>query len=126
VFTERTQAARVNLERLRAIATEAAAQSERLTVPQVEEPRPLPDLLGAWPRERRLAAALERVAAPPAAPAATAAPTALLVGPEGGFTARELDVLGATPFIQPVSLGPRVLRADTAAIAGLALLLARP
>jgi len=48
------------------------------------------------------------------------------VGPEGGFTPRELDVLGATPFIQPVSLGPRVLRADTAAIAGLALLLARP
>jgi 16S rRNA (uracil1498-N3)-methyltransferase len=125
VFTERTQAARVNLERLRAIAGEAAAQCERLTVPVVEAPRALPDVLGGWPAERRLAAALERVAAPPL-DAPQAAPAALLVGPEGGFTPRELDVLGATPFIQPVSLGPRVLRADTAAIAGLALMLARP
>jgi len=126
VFTERTQAGRVNVDRLRAIAAEAAAQSERLTVPQVEAPCPLLDLLSVWPRERRLAAAVERVRAPQAAPPQTVAPAALLVGPEGGFTPRELDVFGATPFIQPVSLGPRVLRADTAAIAGLALLLARP
>jgi len=126
VFTERTQAARVNLDRLRSIAREAAVQSERLTVPVLHEPRALVDLLSDWPDERRLVAALERVAAPAAEPLQSGLATALLIGPEGGFTARELDVLKATPFIQPVSLGPRVLRAETAAIAGLALLLARP
>jgi len=122
VFTARTNAGRVNTDRLRAIATEAAEQSERLTVPTLYEPRELLDLLADWPAQRRLAAALERTAAAALAPG----PGALLVGPEGGFTSRELDVLGVAPFIQPVSLGARVLRAETAAIAGLALLLARP
>ena len=122
VMTERTNAARVNLDRLRAIATEAAIQSERLTIPDIREPQNLFNLLGSWPPARTLAAALERAAAPALAPPAGA----VLVGPEGGFTARELDVLGSAPFIQAVSLGPRILRADTAAIAGLALLLAHP
>jgi 16S rRNA (uracil1498-N3)-methyltransferase len=122
VFTERTNAARVNLERLQAIATEAAIQCERLTVPAIAEPRPLMSLLGAWPKTRLLAAAVERASAPALAPGAGG----LLTGPEGGFTSRELDVLHAAPFIHAVSLGPRILRADTAAIAGLALLLAHP
>jgi 16S rRNA (uracil1498-N3)-methyltransferase len=126
VFTERTQAARVNLERLRGIATEAAAQSERLTVPELRAARGLFDVLADWPTGRRLVAALERSNGPPIDGAAAGTPVALLVGPEGGFTPRELDVLLATPFIQPASLGHRILRADTAAIAGLALLLARP
>jgi 16S rRNA (uracil1498-N3)-methyltransferase len=76
-------------------------------------------LLAAWPANRPLAAAIEREAAPP-----PARQTALLIGPEGGFSPGELDVLHAATFIQPVSLGPRILRAETAAIAGLALLLA--
>ena len=122
VFCARTNAARVNVERLCAIAMEAAEQSERLTVPLVHEPVDLFDLLGDWPAQRRLAAAIERSTAPGLAPG----PGALLVGPEGGFTPRELDLLGSAPFIEPVSLGGRVLRAETAAIAGLALMLARP
>jgi 16S rRNA (uracil1498-N3)-methyltransferase len=126
VLTERTNAARVNLERLQSIATEAAIQCERLTIPSVAEPQPLMNLLGAWPGNRTLTAAVERATAPGIVAGARCNPAALLIGPEGGFTSRELDVLASTPFIQAVSLGPRILRADTAAIAGLALLLAHP
>ena len=120
VLTERTNTARLNMDRLHSIAVEAAEQSERLTIPTLHPPRPLPDVLSEWPTNRTLAAALERTPAP-----LPTDQTALLVGPEGGFTPRELDVLRARPFIQPVSLGPRILRAETASIAGLAMLMAR-
>ncbi|HTR16739.1 MAG TPA: 16S rRNA (uracil(1498)-N(3))-methyltransferase [Acetobacteraceae bacterium] len=121
VFTERTNAGRMNLERLTAIATEAAEQSERLSVPRLEQPRRLTDTLGDWDPTRLLAAAIERAALPQiGAPAG-----ALLVGPEGGFSQVELDALRARPFVVPVSLGRMVLRAETAAIAGLALLQAQ-
>ncbi|MEO8713879.1 MAG: 16S rRNA (uracil(1498)-N(3))-methyltransferase [Acetobacteraceae bacterium] len=120
IFTDRTNAARVNPARLIAIAVEAAEQSERLTVPTIHAACRLDDLLATWPAERRLFAAIER--RPAAAPASTAAPAALLVGPEGGFTDRELDALARHPSVAPVSLGPRILRAETAAIAGLVLL----
>lgn len=119
IFCERTNAARFNAERALAIATEAAEQSERLTIPRIAEPARLADTLGAWPRGRPLAAALERAPALPM----PAGEGALLIGPEGGFTPGELDVMHATPFIHPVSLGPRILRAETAALAGLALML---
>jgi 16S rRNA (uracil1498-N3)-methyltransferase len=123
VFCARTNTGRINEERLTAIATEAAEQSERLTIPALHTPRRLFDVLGDWDPARTLAAALERV---PGLPPCGAAPAgALLTGPEGGFTPDELDVMRATPFIQPVSLGPRILRAETAALAGLALLLSR-
>ncbi len=120
VITERTAAARVNTARLTAIATEAAEQSERLTVPEIRAPCPLSALLASWPAERALYAAIERGSAPMLAPAT--GPAALLVGPEGGFTDRELDVLARHDTVVPASLGPRILRAETAAIAGLALL----
>jgi 16S rRNA (uracil1498-N3)-methyltransferase len=120
VFTERTNAGRVNAERLAAIATEAAEQSERLSVPVVEPARKLAELLAGWPAGRRLLVAAERRQAAPIRPAGF--PAALLVGPEGGFTDRELDVLVSQPFVEPVTLGPRILRAETAAIVGLALL----
>lgn len=123
VLSARTNAARVNAERLAAIATEAAEQCERLTVPRIAPVRPLAAVLADWPAERRLFAAVERSDAPHAGPACPA-PAALLTGPEGGFTPGELDALASHPFVHLVSLGRFVLRAETAAIAGLALLLA--
>ncbi len=118
VFSARTNTARVNLERLTAIAREAAEQSERLSVPEIFAPAPLLDLLASWPADRVLAAAIER-GGPAAIPHHAGA---LLVGPEGGFAPAELDVLRAARFVSPICLGPRVLRAETAVIAGLALL----
>jgi 16S rRNA (uracil1498-N3)-methyltransferase len=120
VVTERGNTHRMNVDRLNAIATEAAEQSERLTVPSIHQPRPLAALLSDWPAERRLFAAIERSNAARIPPAH--GPRALLVGPEGGFSATELDALRAHSSVTPVSLGPRILRAETACIAGLALL----
>ena len=120
VFTERTNAARVNLDRLRAIATEAAEQSERLTVPDIRPAGQLHDILRDWPSDRALLVALERAGAQPLGRAEGA--SGLLIGPEGGFGPRDRTVLDRCRFVRPVSLGPRILRAETAAIAGLALL----
>jgi 16S rRNA (uracil1498-N3)-methyltransferase len=120
VLTERVNAHRMNADRLMAIAVEAAEQSERLTVPDLHPPRPLAALLSDWPRDRCLFAAVER--SHELRLSATAGARALLVGPEGGFTPAELEALRAHPFVTLVSLGPRILRADTACIAGLALL----
>jgi 16S rRNA (uracil1498-N3)-methyltransferase len=119
VLTARTQASQVNLARLMAIAIEASEQSERLGVPVLHPPRRLDALLAAWPASDTLAVAAERVAAPPLQAGAA---TALLVGPEGGFAPEELDVLGRHAFVVPANLGPRILRAETASIVGLALL----
>lgn len=124
-ITERTVVARLNESRLAAIAIEAAEQSERLTVPTLHAPVRLPVLLSSWPRDRRLFAALERsVAAPSLRP--TDGPAALLVGPEGGFAPAEVEALRRHPLVTPVSLGARILRAETACLAGLALLQAPP
>jgi len=120
VMTERTNTARVNLDRLAAISIEAAEQSERLTLPVIAPPARLFDALAAWPAGRRLFAALERTRAPPLI--APAEPAGLLVGPEGGFSANEVDALVRSSIVTPVSLGGRILRADTACIAGLTLL----
>jgi 16S rRNA (uracil1498-N3)-methyltransferase len=120
VFTARTNTARLNPDRLRAIATEAAEQCERLTQPRMADPQPLADMLRAWPAGRRLVVALERAEVPP--PRGCDSPTALLIGPEGGFSPEEATLLRRQDFVVPVSLGPRILRAETACIAGLALL----
>jgi 16S rRNA (uracil1498-N3)-methyltransferase len=122
VATERTNAGRVNLDRLRAIAIEAAEQSERLTVPVLHPLVPLHAALADWPPERPLFAALERADARPPPPSD---PCGLLIGPEGGFGPRDHAMLRPFAFVRPISLGPRILRAETAAIAGLALLQAR-
>jgi len=120
VLTERTNTARMNPARLQTIATEAAEQCERLTLPRIAEPAKLSAIIAAWPAERSLVAAVERSAAPLLRPAR--GPAALLVGPEGGFTDAELDGLRRHPFVEAASLGPRILRAETAVIVGLALL----
>lgn len=121
VFTERTVPDRMNQTRLAAIATEAAEQSERLTVPAIESPRRLMEMLEHWPSDRILHAAIERIGAPPLCGSGEAA-SALLVGPEGGFSESEVRLLRGCHFVVPVNLGRFVLRAETAAIAGLALL----
>jgi 16S rRNA (uracil1498-N3)-methyltransferase len=120
LITTRGNTHRINAERLTAIAVEAAEQSERLTVPILRPPQPLAALLANWPKDRRLFAAVERSTAPRMP--SPREPRALLVGPEGGFAPSELDLLRAHAFVTLVSLGPRVLRAETACIAGLALL----
>jgi len=129
VVTRHTVVARVNAERLLSIAIEAAEQCERLTVPRVLPAVALKDLPAQWPHERRLLLCVEAGAAPPIAEALSAhadagrraaAPWAVMVGPEGGFARTELDALGKLPFVIPVGLGPRILRADTAALAALA------
>ena len=122
VITARTQADHVNLTRLRAIAVEAAEQCERLSVPEIRPPVALAKLLENWPRHRALCVADERRTAPLLGAAQGA--SALLVGPEGGFTDAELDGIGNAPLVTRVSLGRRILRAETAVIAGLALMLA--
>ena len=118
VTTVRTNAARINEERLAAITREAAEQCERLDLPTLAPLTSLGALLEAWPPARLLAVALER--SRPGAPAGAA--RALLTGPEGGFAAAEADALRRAGFVRPLSLGPLILRAETAAVAGLALL----
>lgn len=121
VFTRRTIVTRVNEERMTANAIEAAEQSERLTVPQVRSPISFDKLLAGWPKDRRLYFCDEGGDAKPLAEAAKPGPAAILTGPEGGFDPAERDALRALPFVTPVTLGPRILRADTAALAALAL-----
>ena len=124
VLTRRTVANRVNLDRLAANAREAAEQCERLTVPEVRDLVPLETILGQWPAERRLMFCDETGVSPPALAALKAAPRgpwAVLIGPEGGFAAEELAAVKALPQAVPVGLGPRILRADTAAVAALTL-----
>lgn len=124
VWTARTQTARVNLERLGAHAIEAAEQSERLSIPELRSPEKLERLLAAWPRERTLIVCDESGGGEPLGETAaqlSPGPAALLVGPEGGFDPRELDAIAKLPFVSRVGLGPRVLRAETAALAALAV-----
>ncbi|QDO97974.1 16S rRNA (uracil(1498)-N(3))-methyltransferase [Ferrovibrio terrae] len=123
VITRRTQMQKVNAERLAAHAREAAEQCERLDVPEVAPAVTLEKLLQDWPQDRQLFLCAERSDAPSLLAAAKGrGPCALLVGPEGGFAPEELDRLAALSQVVTVSLGPRILRAETAAIAALAIL----
>jgi len=124
VMTAYTVPDRVNLERMRANAIEAAEQCNMLNLPDIAEPRALADVLAEWPPERRLIFCDE--AAPVASPidalsAIPPGPLAVLIGPEGGFSPHERADLLAAAFTVPISLGPRVMRADTAAVAALAI-----
>jgi 16S rRNA (uracil1498-N3)-methyltransferase len=124
VQTERTNADRARVERLTAIATEAAEQTGRLDVPQVAEPVKLVKLIEGWDTGRRLLFCDEAGDARPileALKGQPAGPWAILIGPEGGFSPAERAMLRALPYAVPASLGPRILRADTAAIGALTL-----
>lgn len=123
-ITERTNAERTNVGRLAAIAAEAAEQTGRLDVPEVTPPEKLGRLLADWPAGRPLMFCDEAGDAAPALSALAgrpAGPWAVLIGPEGGFSPAERAAIRALPAAVPVGLGPRILRADTAAIAALTL-----
>ena len=124
VLTRRTVAERVNVERMRANAIEAAEQCGILRVPAVDEPAKLERVIGGWDNSRPLVFCDE--GSEHADPLVVLGrvkpgPLALLVGPEGGFDEAERELLSTQPFVTRISLGPRILRADTAAVAALAL-----
>jgi len=136
VITDRTNADRLRIDRLQAIALEAAEQCGRLSVPDVAAPAKLAETLLRWDKSRTLYYCDEAGDDPTkewggpegrAAPLfdvaceAGAGPAAILIGPEGGFTPEERSWLRALAFVRAATLGPRILRADTAAIAALSL-----
>lgn len=127
VLTQHGQVQRINAERLQAHAVEAAEQCGLLTVPPIDQPRPLKELLGDWDKMeggRRIVFCDEsHTESDPVAvlSAIDAGPLAVLVGPEGGFSEAERQLLRTMPSVSAVPLGPRIMRADTAAVAALAL-----
>ena len=127
VITRRTIVHRINTDRMRANAIEAAEQSGRLTVPEIRQALDLGRLLKEWPRKRNLLFCDEG-GAPPILEALRSrdyGPWAVLTGPEGGFDEAERNAIRALASTVPVSLGERILRADTAALAALAILQAQ-
>lgn len=123
VVTRRTIVSRVNVGRIYANAIEAAEQSDRLDVPECRAPETLGALIGAWPSSRTLIFCDEGGAPPmlEALKGRDLGVAAVLAGPEGGFDPDERAAIRALPQCVPVSLGPRILRADTAALAALAV-----
>lgn len=138
VITERTNAPKLNIERLQSIATEAAEQCERMNVPTIHQPIKLASLISDWDTERQLLFCDEagddaekewggeKGRAQPILEALTQLDSkteswGVLTGPEGGFTPEERQSLREQSFVIPATLGPRILRADTAAIAALTL-----
>jgi 16S rRNA (uracil1498-N3)-methyltransferase len=125
VLTRRTVVDRLNLDRLRAHMIEAAEQCGRTAVPELAEPVKLPALLRDWPAGRTLFFADETGGVPALeAMRAARAPAAILIGPEGGFDAEEREAIRAVPDAVGIGLGPRILRADTAAAAAVSLWMA--
>jgi 16S rRNA (uracil1498-N3)-methyltransferase len=130
VITQHTQTSRINMERMEANVIEAAEQCGVIAVPEVLEARPLKDLLAGWtksdPSRRLLFCDEGEESQNPLGELARLAktgpqPLAVLIGPEGGFSVEEREMLRALPFVTPIPLGPRILRADTAAVAALAV-----
>lgn len=133
VITQHTNVERVNLERMKANAIEAAEQCEILTLPEIDEPVKLEPLLTRWEPERRIVFCDEGIdfnnesgAGEQKGPLAAleqlkGQKIAVLIGPEGGFSSSERDLLLSQSFVKAISLGPRIMRADTAAVAALSL-----
>ncbi|MDV7338200.1 16S rRNA (uracil(1498)-N(3))-methyltransferase [Terasakiella sp. A23] len=122
VITRRTIVSKIRNDRLHAQAIEASEQCERLNIPDVKDAVSLAQLVKDWPQDRRLFVLDEHGGAAPIHEALMShkeGAHAFLTGPEGGFDATELDLLRKLPFVTPISLGPRILRADTAALAAI-------
>ena len=124
VITERTIVERVKRERLEAQVIEACEQCGRTALPMLGEPIKLTQLLAEWPADRALLFA-DEAGGVPLSTAAAPAPAAILIGPEGGFTTRERDLLLENTAVRRIALGPRILRAETAAIAAISLWMAQ-
>jgi 16S rRNA (uracil1498-N3)-methyltransferase len=125
VITRRCVADKLNVERARTLTIEAAEQCARTALPELTEPVKLPALLADWPPERALFFADENGGAPAAvAFAAHSGPAAILIGPEGGFDEAERASIRTHPAARPITLGKRILRGETAAIAALAVWMA--
>lgn len=125
VITQHTQVAKPGIERLRANVVEAAEQCGILAVPEVREAEKFERLLAGWDKERRLIFCDEDASTNnplPALQAVREKKFGLLVGPEGGFSDEERRMLRVLPFVTAIPLGPRILRADTAAVAALAVI----
>ena len=120
VLTRRTIVDKLNLDRLRAHMVEAAEQCGRTALPDMADPIALPALLKAWPADRQLIFA-DETGGVPLTSLALKAPSAILIGPEGGFIPEERSAIAALPQAVAITLGPRILRADTAAVAAIAL-----
>ena len=126
VLTRRCVADKLNLDRARAIITEAAEQCARTALPELAEPVKLDALLAGWQQDRALFFADENGGEPAAAAfKAHHGPAAILTGPEGGFDDAERAAIRAHPAARPITLGPRILRGETAAIATLAVWMAQ-
>lgn len=123
VITARTQFPKFNAAKARLQAIEATEQTERLDIPSIAEPLKLEALLAGWDSKRHLIFADEAggVASAMQTLPCLKGPAAILIGPEGGFTPQERELLHAQSFVTSVSLGPRILRADTAALSLLTL-----
>jgi 16S rRNA (uracil1498-N3)-methyltransferase len=124
VMTDWTQASRVRSDRLQATVVEAAEQTERMDVPQVAEDTTLSSALDSWPTDRPLYFCDEGGDARPMHQVLAdtgRGPSGILIGPEGGFSPAERKMLRALGFVHPVTLGPRILRAETAVVAALTL-----
>ncbi len=125
VITRRCVADRLNLDRATTIVTEAAEQCARTALPELAKPVKLEALLRNWPEDCALFFADETGGAPAATEfAAHAGPAAIIIGPEGGFDDAERTAIRALPQAQAISLGPRILRGETAAIAALSVWMA--
>jgi 16S rRNA (uracil1498-N3)-methyltransferase len=125
VITQHTQVTKPGIDRLRANVVEAAEQCGILAVPEVREAEKFERLLTGWDKERRLIFCDEDASTNnplPALQAVSETQLGLLVGPEGGFSDDERKMLRALPFVTAIPLGPRILRADTAAVAALAVI----
>lgn len=127
VLTDHTQVRSLNIERLESIVIEASEQCERLDVPQLVAPLPLAQILTSWNASRHLLVGLERAEGEPLkslrhfAEHMADLPCALFIGPEGGFSDKEKQLFTRQSFIKPYTLGTQILRAETAALASLAI-----
>ena len=124
VFTDYTQSSRIRTDRMRLIAIEAAEQTERMDVPEIQDGARLSHALEAWDKDAPLLYCDEAGTAAPLSVYATQLadrPGGILIGPEGGFSPNERKMLRALDYVIPITLGPRILRAETAVVSALTL-----